>query len=1126
MAYLGKEPVYGNLVKQNLVPDGITTSFALNYYVSTPASLIVSVGGVVQSPDVSYTIAGGGNTLVFDEAPASGLDIFVIFLGVQNLVNVPVDCSVTTEKIANSAVTTSKLAASGVTAATYGNASLMPSFTVDCTGRITTASNISLATGVQPGSYGNATYVPSFSVDSTGRITSACNLIVNSASDLYPCYTVCPGQCIIKGTPVGISSANVFNLCGDVLTACYNGIQGCAVCNYVSFCCGAEGVCEEFTCYGDSTFFANGTLTCVLNQGTRVWSVIEQTSANTMLMVSVPLAPIAFNSPSAAFCAGCCNTANVFCCSATLTSPCWKFANFCVSPDGVICNPNVCCLAACPCVGCVQCTNFSLYCRQCSQRIPWPGPITAYQSVSIDSINGNTCGCQLDSTCLPLLTVCLCSPGAKAQGRPGGILGTQHKFAVSCTGNVAYLMFYESPSGVNLSACCNMNWRCHPFSVLRPCDGVRSMMVFSKCTGSNLFCTYPTCYCCYTRWAVSPSNIRFGHFTRNKRFMFDETVTCRCLCSTVCVVGCNFNCTCIYVAEVNDTFCPSVSSAGIAGTGSTFPTVFYPQNTTGGNQIICWQGDKTRWFPLAENCDGWIIGYKPLSSICIECSNNSTASIRYHLTASVPRFRAIKPLSTGTANVTSFVCGTGYTSNVSLPWLFPTSLCETPARCCNFTLWYHHCANNFNTSPLVSNVCTSNFAVNNGFTPPATTLVDIIQVCPNVMRAYFVTQWPSNYQPSNGSQILCICNVGAACTFYTYHCMDLCVNNATNTVCILSEPTWRDLCTGSCVTCCNNLCMCVISNMVCGLGSNPEVRYTAGYNFALLACELTFPNCFKYCIGSFQAPAHCPSAIDIDWVDGAATFYTGAEGGYESYAVSQFTCLNVENGRLIDAYYLSSCAVNCLATSVCCCSNPASYYITFCQVYGRDTPTILAGSCFCVAASCNRFISCIVLGECTRSCTICTDAVTNIGTGYAYGFMGNAFGCYTVITSDTVNNGLFASRVSAPNQNNTGCFIGFAAATGCGGACIPVAVGRLNHFVCDIKCFDVGVCPIVSTGGNWCLRFTGYPSGCLNNFCTCPLNWSPCICTNCTTLCISTLARCLCIMCDCVNGIKNGCYFN
>lgn len=165
MAYIGKEPAYGNLVKQTLTPNGVTTNFALDYYVSTAASLIVSVGGVVQSPDVSYTITGGGNQITFDEAPASGLDVFLIYLGVQNLINTPAtgtvttttiaDYNVTSSKIANSAVTTAtmanynvtsvKMSNTGVTAATYGNASSIASFTVDAAGRITSASNVSLS---------------------------------------------------------------------------------------------------------------------------------------------------------------------------------------------------------------------------------------------------------------------------------------------------------------------------------------------------------------------------------------------------------------------------------------------------------------------------------------------------------------------------------------------------------------------------------------------------------------------------------------------------------------------------------------------------------------------------------------------------------------------------------------------------------------------------------------------------------------------------------------------------------------------------------------------------------------------------------------------------------------------
>lgn len=148
MAYIGKEPVYGNLVKQTLTPNGVTTSFTLNYTVSTAASLIVSVGGVIQSPDVAYTIGAGGGSIVFDEAPASGLDVFVIFLGVQGIINTPADNTVTTSRIVDNAVTSVKMSTTGVTSGTYGNATLIPRITVDGAGRITSASNVALAVDV------------------------------------------------------------------------------------------------------------------------------------------------------------------------------------------------------------------------------------------------------------------------------------------------------------------------------------------------------------------------------------------------------------------------------------------------------------------------------------------------------------------------------------------------------------------------------------------------------------------------------------------------------------------------------------------------------------------------------------------------------------------------------------------------------------------------------------------------------------------------------------------------------------------------------------------------------------------------------------------------------------------
>ena len=82
MAYLGLQPLYGAYEKQSLTADSTTTTFTLNYTVGSSSSILVSVAGVHQEPEVAYNLASGGTQIIFTAAPTTGDTVFVIFLGV------------------------------------------------------------------------------------------------------------------------------------------------------------------------------------------------------------------------------------------------------------------------------------------------------------------------------------------------------------------------------------------------------------------------------------------------------------------------------------------------------------------------------------------------------------------------------------------------------------------------------------------------------------------------------------------------------------------------------------------------------------------------------------------------------------------------------------------------------------------------------------------------------------------------------------------------------------------------------------------------------------------------------------------------------------------------------------
>jgi hypothetical protein len=113
--YIGRSPVYGNFETQFLTPDSATTSFSLTYSVGSAGSIFVVYGGVLQAPNVSYSIGGGGSTIVFSEAPVTGTTLYLVYAGKQLTVPRTAGQEITKETFTGDGTTTSFTLANGPT---------------------------------------------------------------------------------------------------------------------------------------------------------------------------------------------------------------------------------------------------------------------------------------------------------------------------------------------------------------------------------------------------------------------------------------------------------------------------------------------------------------------------------------------------------------------------------------------------------------------------------------------------------------------------------------------------------------------------------------------------------------------------------------------------------------------------------------------------------------------------------------------------------------------------------------------------------------------------------------------------------------------------------------------------
>ena len=151
--------------------DGTTVAFTVSRIVGTEKDLDVTVNGVPQDPNNSYTV--NGNVVTFTEAPSVGTgNIIVRFRAYVVTKIVPDDETVTAAMIANNSITGVKIATGTIT----GDKIASGTITGDKITAATIGSSNLTTTGVTAGIYGGTGNTVNITVDAQGRITAAANV--------------------------------------------------------------------------------------------------------------------------------------------------------------------------------------------------------------------------------------------------------------------------------------------------------------------------------------------------------------------------------------------------------------------------------------------------------------------------------------------------------------------------------------------------------------------------------------------------------------------------------------------------------------------------------------------------------------------------------------------------------------------------------------------------------------------------------------------------------------------------------------------------------------------------------------------------------------------------------------
>jgi len=130
MPYIGRSPQIGNYSKLDDISaffNSSDTQFTLqvaaqNFIASSATQLLISIDGVLQEPEVAYTVTD--QNITFTSAPATNASFFGVALGDTLNIGTPSDNTVTTAKLQDNAVTTVKIADSNVTTVKIADANI------------------------------------------------------------------------------------------------------------------------------------------------------------------------------------------------------------------------------------------------------------------------------------------------------------------------------------------------------------------------------------------------------------------------------------------------------------------------------------------------------------------------------------------------------------------------------------------------------------------------------------------------------------------------------------------------------------------------------------------------------------------------------------------------------------------------------------------------------------------------------------------------------------------------------------------------------------------------------------------------------------------------------------------